>query len=316
MLRGRNDKRRHLSPRAKSRGVAVPLALGMTRTLFRIIASPIFTMNRNLLFYLFIHAMHLCLWTCQNTESPEKVESVVIDTIPVVEPEPIASINLKTLMGHFDPATHPDFVVIDTMYSDRPGLYLHQETYAAFKRMYEAALKDDVRLQIRSATRNFIAQKNIWERKWTGETLIENGQNASVAYPDPVVRASMILKFSSMPGSSRHHWGTDIDLNAFDNSWFASGNGLKIFEWLSQHGSTYGFCQPYSAKGEARPFGYEEERWHWSYMPLSQPLTQIARDSLKDSLITGFMGSEVAPQLKIVDRYVLGISTECEKARR
>jgi LAS superfamily LD-carboxypeptidase LdcB len=216
-------------------------------------------------------------------------------------------------MGQFDPATHPDFVIIDTMHADRPGLYLHKETYTAFKLMYDAAKAEGIVLQIRSATRNFQAQKGIWERKWTGETLIENGQNASSAYPDPAVRATMILKYSSMPGSSRHHWGTDIDLNAFDNSWFSSGTGLQIYEWLTQHARRFGFCQPYSAKGPNRPYGFEEERWHWSYMPLSQPLTQMAKDSLKDTMITGFMGSEVATRLKIVERYVLGINAECIK---
>jgi LAS superfamily LD-carboxypeptidase LdcB len=219
--------------------------------------------------------------------------------------------DLDFVMGHFDPSKHPDFELIDTMHADRAGLYLHRETYAAFRAMYDAARKEGIRLQIRSATRNFNYQKDIWERKWTGATLIESGLDASKAYPDPAQRAKMILRYSSMPGASRHHWGTDIDLNAFDNSWFAEGNGLKIYTWLSQHAAEFGFCQPYSAKGEARPFGYEEERWHWSYMPLSVPLTQLAADSLKDSMIKGFQGAEVASKLHIVEHYVLGINAAC-----
>lgn len=263
--------------------------------------------------YLVIHVL-LNVSCIPSTKLPSPDSDASKDTI--VQPEPVRIVprfDVQYLMGHFEPSTHPDFVLIDTIHADRPGLFLHRETYAAFKRMYDDALRDDVRLQIRSATRNFAAQRGIWERKWTGETLIENGQNASIAYPDPVQRASMILKYSSMPGSSRHHWGTDIDLNAFDNSWFSEGKGLQIYQWLSEHGHEYGFCQPYSAKGPDRPNGYEEERWHWSYMPLSQSLTQLAADSLKDEMIRGFMGSEVASQLKIVERYVLGISMECVK---
>jgi len=221
------------------------------------------------------------------------------------------SFDLQYLTGHFDPAQHADFVLIDSVYADRAGLYLHRATYAAFVEMYQAALQDGIQLQIRSATRNFNSQKSIWERKWSGETTIENGKNAVVAYPDPVQRATMILKYSSMPGTSRHHWGTDIDLNAFENSWFDSGPGLDIYNWLSQHAAAYGFCQPYSAKGDARLYGYEEERWHWSYMPLSQILTSMAADSLRDEMISGFQGAQVAPQLRIVERYVLGIHPAC-----
>jgi LAS superfamily LD-carboxypeptidase LdcB len=214
-------------------------------------------------------------------------------------------------MGRFDPRGNPDFVQLDTIHTDRPGLYLHKETYRAFRDMYDAAMRDGVHLQIRSATRNFYVQKYIWERKWNGETTIENGKDASAAYPDPVERARMILKYSSMPGSSRHHWGTDIDLNSFENSWFEEGPGLQIYEWLAANASHYGFCQPYGPKGPERPFGYEEERWHWSYMPLSRPLTQLAADSLRDDLISGFAGSETARALKVVDRYVLGIDSSC-----
>jgi len=262
----------------------------------------------------FILLIHVCLSfiSCQspNTTETTQVIDMAPDTVIHTVQEDY-SYNLSYLTGHFDPSGHPDFVLVDTQYADRPGLYLHKDTYAAFIEMHAAALKEGVQLQIRSATRNFYAQKGIWERKWTGETTIENGQDASVAYPDPVQRAQMILKYSSMPGSSRHHWGSDIDLNAFDNSWFESGNGLRIYEWLSQHGSVFGFCQPYSAKGESRPYGYEEERWHWSYMPLSEPLTQMAADSLHDSAISGFLGSETAKKLHIVERYVLGINQEC-----
>ena len=231
-------------------------------------------------------------------------DSVVPDTI---EPQ----FDLTYLMGKFDPTQHPDFVLIDTLYADRAGLYLRKETYTAFRKMYDAARQDGIRLQIRSATRTFGAQKYIWERKWNGETTIENGKSAPEAYPDAVTRARMILKYSSMPGSSRHHWGTDIDLNAFDNSWFDAGPGLEIYQWLVLHAAKYGFCQPYTKKGPERPYGYEEERWHWSYLPLAKPLTQFAADQLKEEMIGGFAGAGVAHDLHIVEHYVLGINPEC-----
>ena len=215
------------------------------------------------------------------------------------------------IMGRFDPAKHPDFTLVDARYADREGLYLRKDTYEAFLRMYEAAKKEGINLVIRSATRNFDYQKGIWERKWTGAQAIEDGKDASKAYPNPKERALKILEYSSMPGSSRHHWGTDMDLNAFTNEYFEKGEGLKIYQWLTAHAPEYGFCQPYSPKGEERPYGYNEEKWHWSYLPVAQPLTALAKEKLKDEMITGFKGAEVAEEIGVVQKYVLGINTDC-----
>ncbi len=217
------------------------------------------------------------------------------------------------LMGRFDPAEHPDFELVRPEHADRTGMYIRSDTYAAFQAMFDAALADGIRLQIRSATRNFDAQKSIWERKWRGEMLIEGGQDATVAFPDPLVRARMILRFSSMPGTSRHHWGTDIDLNAFDNAWFESGEGLRLYQWLTEHARSFGFCQPYSEKGESRPHGYEEEKWHWSYMPVSLPLTRFAARVLTDTMIAGFDGAETAIGIAMVRNYILSIDERCRK---
>ncbi|MBK8672515.1 MAG: D-alanyl-D-alanine carboxypeptidase family protein [Bacteroidetes bacterium] len=30
-----------------------------------------------------------------------------------------------------------------------------------------------------------------------------------------------------MPGSSRHHWGTEVDINALSNAYFSTGEGKK-----------------------------------------------------------------------------------------
>jgi LAS superfamily LD-carboxypeptidase LdcB len=114
-----------------------------------------------------------------------------------------------------------------------------------------------------------------------------------------------------MPGTSRHHWGTDIDLNAFTNTYFESGAGYKIYQWLLTNAASYGFCQPYTKKGVNRPSGYEEEKWHWSYLPISVALTQQAAQTLTDDQIKGFKGAEVAETIKVVQNYVLGIEPRC-----
>lgn len=214
------------------------------------------------------------------------------------------------LMGKFDPAEHPDYVIIDEEYADREGMYLHKDTYEAFKKMNDAALKDGIKLVIRSATRNFDYQKGIWERKWTGETKVD-GEDISKTIEDPMKRALKILEYSSMPGTSRHHWGTDIDLNSFDNEWFETGEGKILWDWLETHGAEYGFCRPYTAKGPERPEGYFEERWHWSYMPLAKYFTDLAKKEHSDGKIEGFLGAEVADEIDVVEKYVFGINKDC-----
>lgn len=226
---------------------------------------------------------------------------------------PALSINFSTdyLMGKFDPAEHEDFAKVASKYADREGFYLRQDAYEAFRRMHEAALEDSVRLIVISATRNFDYQKGIWEAKWSGSRAVD-GKDLSKTVPDPEQRALKILEYSSMPGTSRHHWGTDMDLNALNNKYFEQGEGKKVYEWLRAHAATFGFCQPYSPKGEQRPHGYNEEKWHWSYLPVAKQLTDLARLELKDEMIAGFQGAEVAENIGVVEKYVLGISEECK----
>ncbi|MEP6645906.1 MAG: M15 family metallopeptidase [Saprospiraceae bacterium] len=259
----------------------------------------------------FVFSFLICLSCGQATQKPAVNSNSVnadahIDSIPAVKSE---KFTVDYIMGHFDPATHPDFEVVDIKYADREGLYLRRDAYEAFRRMYEHALSSGIKLQIKSATRNFDYQKGIWEAKWTGAKLIEGNENLAETTPDPKERALKILRYSSMPGSSRHHWGTDMDLNSFENGWFDAGEGLKMYNWLKKHAADFGFCQPYTA---GRPAGYLEERWHWSYMPVSTQLTALAKQEMKNEMIKGFLGSETAVKIDIVKNYVLGISHECE----
>jgi len=225
-------------------------------------------------------------------------------------PAPYADwISTDYVMGKFDPASHENFVLIDKNLADREGLYLRDDVFEAYKKMEAQAKREGIKLVIRSATRNFTYQKDIWERKWSGQTKLSDGTKAS-DISDHRERAIKILLYSSMPGSSRHHWGTDIDLNSFENSYFEKDEGKKIYDWLNQHSSSFGFCQPYTDKKDGRT-GYEEERWHWTYVPISSELTKYSKEHLSNSLISGFRGSEVAEDVDIIGRYVLGISKHC-----
>ena len=240
-------------------------------------------------------------------ESKEK-PLLSLDSLPVWP----SMLTTRYLSGRFTHNDREDIVAVPEQLTDGDGTYyLHADALMAFTKMHAAAKKDGVSLEIVSAFRNFDRQKAIWEAKWNGKRLLEGKEKANEAYPDPAKRALAILRYSSMPGSSRHHWGTDLDLNRLNNKYFASGEGLKTYNWLTTNASTYGFCQPYTANSNERPHGYQEEKWHWSYLPVARQLTDFARDYLTYDLIQGFDGAESAEEIKVVERYVLGINKEC-----
>ncbi len=216
------------------------------------------------------------------------------------------------LLGHFDPAVNPLFVEVSGDLAEHKGMYLRKETLAALRLMSAEASAAGLPMKLRSATRNFDRQKEIWEAKWRGDRLLEGRKRAPMAYPDPYDRAKAILLWSSMPGSSRHHWGTDVDLNAFDNSYFKKGIGLKWYTWMQENAAKYGFCQPYTAKDASRPSGYNEERWHWSYYPLSSVCLSAYVDSVSYPDFSGFLGYEMADSVRIIDDYVMGVHSRCK----
>lgn len=221
------------------------------------------------------------------------------------------TLNIAFITGQFQPETHARFVPVPGKYADRKGMFVQKDVLDAFVEMYNAAQDEGIQLVIRSAARNHAYQKGIWERKWLGEQQLSDGTRAS-DIADPVLRAQKILEYSAMPGTSRHHWGTDIDLNSFTNSWFDKGEGLRLFNWLNAHAESFGFCRPYTEKTEQRPFGYNEEKWHWSYSPLASKYLAFAEQHLDIGEITGFLGSETAQDLDVIEKYILGISPVCK----
>ncbi len=269
-------------------------------------------------------AVAAVLLACSASDRPDGSQDPVSKTTeslraiaPVPAETPTAmkfldSIPVDFLTGKFDPASHPDFVPLKAPVAggSAVGAYLHRQCLAAFEDMRAAATAAEVNLVILSATRNFDRQRVIWEEKWNGTRKV-GGADLSVSIPDPAQRAREILRYSSMPGTSRHHWGTDIDLNSFENAYFASGKGLLAYEWLQAHAAEYGFCQPYTAKGPERPDGYEEEKWHWSYLPLSRRYLEAYSAKVKMTGISGFAGAEVADEIDVIGKYVKGINKAC-----
>ena len=215
------------------------------------------------------------------------------------------------LMGKFNPSEREDFILIPNKYTTVENkMYLRKETLDAFLKMQAAADKDEIDLKIASATRNFDYQKSIWNNKWNGVTLVD-GKNLSKSIPDGLNRFKKILEYSAVPGTSRHHWGTDIDINDANGEYFKTEKGKKVYEWLVINAPSFGFCQPYNLKGAERGTGYNEEKWHWSYLPLSKTFTEEYKNLIIDTDIKDFDGDKYVPNLNLINDYVLGINLDC-----
>jgi len=171
---------------------------------------------------------------------------------------------------------------------------------AALTQMQAAARTAGFTLRIVSGLRNFNTQKTIWERKWHDRTR--------QALPSDTARVQNILRYSAMPSTSRHHWGTDFDLNSVEPADWSHSPLSDVYNWLVSNAGTFGFCQPYTA---GRTVGYQEEKWHWSYKPKSCQHLNNYRQCVHYSDITDFSGSSEAQNVRVIEDYVFGIDSSC-----
>ena len=215
------------------------------------------------------------------------------------------------LMGQFVPKSDPRFVLSGS-------LYLRRETFQAFWQMKNEAARDGINLRIVSATRTFAQQKTLWENKWRGRAPVNSDTREFLPRPGTrfdtltlIDRASRILEFTAMPAASRHHWGTDLDFNDVNPSYWETPRGQREYRWLVENAPRFGFCQVYSAN---RTTGYKEEKWHWSYLPVARELTRSFAELITDEhlSVVPFVGSTSATEIKAIENFVLGIDESCK----
>lgn len=244
-------------------------------------------------------------------QSLSSSDQTSVDSASITPPEKTNTkddIPMDRLLGKFDPTTQADFVQIPEKYASRSGMWIRTEVWEAFLEMYKAAAGDGINLKILSATRNFEQQKTIWERKFGGKV---SKMSMIPTREDQLQFAKEVLMFSSMPGTSRHHWGSDIDINSLEPEYFETPQGQKEYAWLKKNAPKFGFCQPYTNKANGRT-GYEEEKWHWSYLPISVPYLNQYRAKVTYEMVCCFWGSDLAEELDVINSYVLGIEDTCK----
>ena len=209
------------------------------------------------------------------------------------------------LLGQFRPDTTRDFVRLPDNLTGGGTAYLRSEAAEALERMVQAARDDGIRLTVISATRTFRQQRVIWNGKFTGSRR-SGGRNLARELPDSTERCRAILQYSSAPGTSRHHWGTDVDFNSTDPAYWRTGSGLAALHWLGHNAHEYGFFMAYTPD---REHGHRYEPWHWSYKPLARPLLRNFYHRLvSDEDLDGFLGAELVRRLPWREWYINGVS--------
>lgn len=247
---------------------------------------------------LFISIFLLISCKDKNLRKPTNLTQIKPEDEIIVKP--VYNYSKDFILGKFNYKNDTTFIKVNSIHSSKT-IYLNKEVYNAFIKMYDRAKKEGIKLLVVSGTRNFYEQKAIWERKW--------GKYKTVK---PLERAKKILEYSSMPTTSRHHWGTDIDLINLNNSYFEKGIGKKEYEWLINNANSFGFYQVYTNKENGRT-GYNLEKWHWSYLPLASKYLNYYNENIDYEDINNFKGSELAEILKIKSEYVNGISLKAKQ---
>lgn len=141
-------------------------------------------------------------------------------------------------------------------------------------------------LKVASSYRSFERQLLIWNNKVRGlrPVLNDAGEVIDLSLLSPREKVFAILRWSALPGASRHHWGTDVDV--YDGSRISADYQLQLtvaetvgygpfaefHQWLSEElmQGNGDFFRPYAQdRGGIAP-----EPWHLSYAPLARNFSQ------------------------------------------
>lgn len=159
---------------------------------------------------------------------------------------------------------------------DETPLLLHPETIKSLMRLRLEARFQGIDLRVASGYRSFERQRSIWNRKCSGELPLYDSQGRLL---DALSLSSSQLldalsRWSALPGASRHHWGSDVDLidavpvqkgyiaQLLPEEYAEGGAFAQLGNWLDERLSQRGceFARPYDRdRGGVAP-----EPWHLS----------------------------------------------------
>lgn len=158
---------------------------------------------------------------------------------------------------------------------------LHEAILSDFLRLRQAARNAGVSLDIASSYRPIERQLLIWNEKWSGKRplLTRAGTPCDASLLSDKQKLDTILIWSALPGASRHHWGTDIDvydapkvaesgqkLQLVPEEYLPGGPCGQLKRWMNDNLEAMGFYCPYATDNG----GIAYEPWHISHRAQSE----------------------------------------------
>ena len=180
--------------------------------------------------------------------------------------------------------------------SRQDGFKLHKDVAGPFSALCSAAKTDGIEIKIVSSFRSYQRQADIWQAKLSGKRAVLDmqGKAVDISTLSGKARLDAVLLYSALPGASRHHWGTELDIYdaaAVENDYhprlipeeYASQGPFYVLQqWLTEHANAFGFFLPY----RQYQGGVAAEPWHISYQPLAQHyMAHLTPSILKQCLI-------------------------------
>lgn len=160
------------------------------------------------------------------------------------------------------------------------GFMLHKEVQPPFSALCTAAAAGGFDIKIISSFRSYQRQAAIWQAKLSGKRTVldQHSQPVDIMALKGKAKLDAVLLYSALPGASRHHWGTELDVydaaavpdnyqpQLTPQEYGPDGPFYPLQQWLTANAAKFGFFQPY----QRYQGGVAAEPWHLSYRPIAQ----------------------------------------------
>ena len=206
------------------------------------------------------------------------------------------------------------------------GFMLHKAVAQPFSALCTAAKAAGIEIKIVSAFRSYQRQAAIWQAKLAGNRPVydQDGQVIDISSLTGKAKLDAVLLYSALPGASRHHWGTELDVydagavspdykpQLEPAEYGPNGPFYRLQQWLSVYAAEFGFFLPY----QRFQGGVAAEPWHISYQPLANRCQEVfSLALLQQTLLTHPIAEQQSVLQHLPQLFPRFITNICEAQR-